>query len=319
MDSLESITATIRTLRRSKVDSEIPNSPKFTEETDNFGFSWVPFEYKLNSSNVSSKYIDLLKKDSSFHNPKNISLMANAYGLKEFSSSLLVDPSTTSDWNVETLLDDRKIAMSQKFAIKGVALCREESYALGLEAFETALKYYNKNTEALVGKGAALANTGELRRAIHYFETALAIDPTHKNAMLYLDKTKSKMNDATKNTCDVSSSATSKTGELVAEDGEVTEYEYMDNAKEGSKEKHKKSKKRKKKDKKSRHKHQTTDESGGGGAKPKEGKKSRKKHKKGSKHSPSSPSSSSSSSEDSSAEEFVHPILQRQKHALWNL
>jgi len=59
--------------------------------------------------------------------------------------------------------------------------------------YEIALEYDPDCSDAHVGKGAAFVNQKEHEKGIREFEKALVIQPTHKNAKIYLEATKRKL------------------------------------------------------------------------------------------------------------------------------
>jgi tetratricopeptide (TPR) repeat protein len=284
---------------KSLIDSN--NSyPSFGEEVDNYGFSWVPSIEDLKSAHTDKNYLDYLKNDSSFFNPSNIQLMSSAYNIIPYDSNILVDNSISPDWNISTLNEERTVAMSTVIAAHGVRICREGDYAKAIEEFNRSLELYPQNVEALVGKGAALANLGELHRAVHYFQNALVIDSEHANAKIYLEKTYSKI--------EAAKEIALKDPEINKNDTSINDYNNSDKKRKSEDDRHIQNSS----NNNSRHKHRKH-KSENKEKKHSSSKKKKKKHKH--KHVSRSGSKSSSSS---SSEEDVHPILQRQKNKLWD-
>jgi len=69
---------------------------------------------------------------------------------------------------------------------KGVAYSTQGRYREAIDCYEEALKLDDKNIDAMVARGAALANMEKFDKAIRQLEHALRFDPHHKNAKKYL-------------------------------------------------------------------------------------------------------------------------------------
>lgn len=289
---------------------QYPNSVSFTEEADNYGFSWTPSMNTLLSSasakknesdpqDHSTNYLKVLQSDPVFYNPGSHQLMLECYGIEPyFSFQYGVTPLT---WNYKDLNEHRNQRISTQLTIDGIDLCRKGKYAEALNLLKQALDLFATNVDALVAIGACHANIGNLKEAILHLETALSLNPNDRNALLYLEKTKSQL--ARRNT----------EVPISHPDLPPTNVDSPSTIDNGEKKHHKK-------DKHKKRKYLADDQSS---KEEKSDRKKEKKHKKKKRKSKKSKSSSSTSSTTSSppptvhVEESVHPILTRSKNSFW--
>lgn len=96
----------------------------------------------------------------------------------------------------------------------GVQLAKKGKLDEAISAYSKALEVDLECVEGLVARGAAYANQGHYAKAVRDFQAALSVDPSHKNAIKYLEITREKMNQvsaATKQAAASSNSVTTAT------------------------------------------------------------------------------------------------------------
>eukprot|EP00617_Octactis_speculum_P010394 CAMPEP_0185796954 /NCGR_PEP_ID=MMETSP1174-20130828/161356_1 /TAXON_ID=35687 /ORGANISM="Dictyocha speculum, Strain CCMP1381" /LENGTH=291 /DNA_ID=CAMNT_0028492349 /DNA_START=1019 /DNA_END=1891 /DNA_ORIENTATION=+ len=92
-----------------------------------------------------------------------------------------------SEWFYDTLRDAQNQRWADGRVKRGVQHAKEGRPDDALKAYEQALGMWPKHVDALVARGALLANRGELKRAAVDLERALAIDPGAANAESFLE------------------------------------------------------------------------------------------------------------------------------------
>lgn len=291
----------------------------FSEEADNYGFSWTPSIETLQSSYLSSSeritddistnskaqqetskqedYLRILLNDPVFHNPGSHQLMCESYGLDPYFSFQF--GSSQKEWNYKSIQQDRNHHISNQLTIDGIDLCRKGKYEEALRILKQATDLNETNVDALVALGACNANVGNLTDAVFLLQTALSLNPNDRNALSYLDKTKAQLE--LRNIVHPKPLTPLNQPSV---DSRIESDEEIEN-------KHKKSSKEKKKKRKS-----SSEEA----EKERKSRKKEKKHHK-EKRRPSksrSPSCSHpSSTNNSPVETQLHPILSRPKSSLW--
>jgi tetratricopeptide (TPR) repeat protein len=76
---------------------------------------------------------------------------------------------------------------------KGVAYSAQDRFDDAIRCYDEALKVDARNIDAMVARGAALANLKRFDRAIKQLEYVLQLQPDHKNANCYLETIKQKL------------------------------------------------------------------------------------------------------------------------------
>jgi tetratricopeptide (TPR) repeat protein len=288
----------------------------FSEEADNYGFSWAPSMDELlgqsqQSLNHENQYLTVLQSDPVFHNPGSYQLMAECYGLEPYFSFQFGSPPLS--WNYKTIQQERNRHLSTQLTIDGIDLCRKSRYGEALSLLKQAIELLPTNVDALVAIGACYANMGSYRESISQLELALSLKPNDSNALLYLNRTQAQLAQQEKN---------STTRPPIVDQSSRSDSSRRESFESIEKTQQESSAKDKKKKKKRKH-HRTSDDNSLEEGHKKKKKKDHKKNKK--KRKSSSPSSSSSSSSSpppspkkpSQLEEDIHPILSRTKSSLW--
>jgi tetratricopeptide (TPR) repeat protein len=283
----------------------------FTEEADNYGFSWTPSLEELSSKNpksfkidekqpLQSQYLSVLRNDPVFHNPGSHQLMAGCYGLEPyFSFKYGYSPLT---WDYKTIQQGRNQHISNQLTIDGINLCRKSKYEEALRLLKQAIELFPTNVDALVAIGACSANMGNMTEAISQLEAALSLNPNDTNALLYLERTKAQLAQQTKDSPIPSTEQRIRSKSSRRESTDSMNKIHGSSPSKGKNKKH------------SRKSSDDDDESLGEGQKKR--KKEHKKHKK-KKRKSSASSSSALSPRKPEVEEEIHPILSRSKSRLW--
>ncbi|KAL4420925.1 hypothetical protein ABPG77_001408 [Micractinium sp. CCAP 211/92] len=142
--------------------------------------------------------LELLQQSRTFRSPDCADAMAEALGVADLHrglrGSLLGDtpPEATVLRTRGLLRAALRTAWSQEALRRGVALAKAGDLAGALPCYDQALQLDPGNADALVARGAALANRREWQRASDDLEAALQLQPQHSNAQLYLDAVQSK-------------------------------------------------------------------------------------------------------------------------------
>jgi tetratricopeptide (TPR) repeat protein len=288
---------------------EYPTGVSFSEEADNYGFSWTPSIETLKSSQISPNdgrddkisansqtkheernqedYLSLLLNDPVFHNPGSHQLMSESYGLDPYFSFQY--GSSQQTWNYKSIQQNRNHHISNQLTINGIDLCRKGKYEEALRALKQATELNEMNVDALVALGACNANIGNLTDAVSHLQTALSLNPNDRNAQSYLDKTKEKLE--------------------LRNIPLVPSHQQSDDLRINSEEEIEDKRKKSPKDKKKKRKSSEAEEE-------RKSRKKEKKHKK-EKRMSSKSRSPSSSTKNSPVETQLHPILSRPKNSLW--
>jgi tetratricopeptide (TPR) repeat protein len=297
---------------------EYPSGVSFSEEADNYGFSWTPSidtlisrqlqdldQMSTNSSINHEKrkgkeedYLSILRNDPVFHNPGSHQLMSESYGLDPYFS--FQNGSSQLSWNYKSIQQERNHHISNQFTIDGIDLCRKGNYREALSVLKQATELNATNVDALVALGACNANIGHLTDAISQLQTALSLNPNDPNALQYLHKTKTQLKLRNIAHSQQITPPRDESDHFRVESGEEIE------------DKQKKSPNEKKKKRKSSERVES----------PEVVRKSRKKEKKQKKEKKRSsksrsPPSSRSSPQKNSPVQTLHPILSRTKNSFW--
>ncbi|KXS13917.1 hypothetical protein M427DRAFT_58171 [Gonapodya prolifera JEL478] len=81
---------------------------------------------------------------------------------------------------------------AEETTAQGSRLVKQKENDKAIRVFNHAIDIDPDYADAFVGRGCAYANTKRYRDAIDDFKRALAIDPAHSNAKLYLDETRNR-------------------------------------------------------------------------------------------------------------------------------
>lgn len=97
-----------------------------------------------------------------------------------------------------TLRETQNKKHAFKQACEGIELLKEKEAGKAIKKFTSALELDQDCVEALVGRGCLYANDKKYKLAMEDLEEALEIDPSHKNAKIYLDEIVEKQRKKTK-------------------------------------------------------------------------------------------------------------------------
>ena len=169
-----------------------------------WGFANVPTVDHLATGGAARRsYEDCLERDNDFGSPHCVHAMMRAYGIADGWS--VVDGGhrgKEETARVSEFMDLVKVQVKSAWATesvrRGVAHYKSGDATTALKMYEQALELDKRHAEAYVARGAALNALNRVRDAAEDFETALKIDPDHRNARKYLDAVRSKNPDAFK-------------------------------------------------------------------------------------------------------------------------
>ncbi|KAG8467258.1 hypothetical protein KFE25_000574 [Diacronema lutheri] len=124
-------------------------------------------------------------------------VLTAAFGIQEHGSLRCDGASNGSEVDelpsCEELRNGQNAAWAEESVRYGIARAKEGRYTEALEAYGKALDLCPRHVDALVGRGAALANLNRLKEAVAEFESAVQLDPEHPNARAYRDTTLHKL------------------------------------------------------------------------------------------------------------------------------
>eukprot|EP00667_Euglena_gracilis_P018172 EG_transcript_19275 len=140
----------------------------------------------------SVSYSEELQRDPAFLNPYAVERMASSLGV-DLAGSLLRQPTAAPAGDYRELRRQQNASYSREHTLEGVRLNHLGQYAAAIQQYERALQGDRHNADALIGRGAALANLGRLKAATADFEEALRLVPDHRNARTYLAATRAKL------------------------------------------------------------------------------------------------------------------------------
>jgi tetratricopeptide (TPR) repeat protein len=282
-------------------------SPNFTEEADQYGFSWMPsIKSLLDDDHNGDGYISQLRSDPVFYNPASSNLMSSCYDIEPYFSCAY--GALQCSWTYLSLKAQRNEKISYAMTIEGLDLCRANEDRKAIPILSRALEVCPSNIEAIIGLGACHANLGNLDVAVGQFQNALSLEPDHELAKIYLEAMLAKV-------ASLQTSSVEKQDPHMTESISVRQSNNLSDDEKHHKKK-KKSKKKKKKKKKSHNPSSDNDIDNNDRER-----KRRRKSRSARSSSPSSSSSSSTQLHDKSQdeEEEQHPILARNKHKLWDV
>ncbi|VDN05025.1 unnamed protein product [Thelazia callipaeda] len=125
--------------------------------------------------------------------PANNPNLATLFGIETKSTVSFLhelrDSNFTSKHRAPYIRQKQDEYLSMSLAKRGVEKIREGDNSVAVQHFNRALTIYDKNIEALVGRGAAYANMGQYALAETDLDAALAIDEKHANAQKYMIET----------------------------------------------------------------------------------------------------------------------------------
>ncbi|XP_075213498.1 uncharacterized protein LOC142319753 isoform X2 [Lycorma delicatula] len=137
------------------------------------------------------QYNELLENSVGFNNPSNINCLSNTLGLG-MNNFTYMNGMRDRFPEGEYASELRQVQAS-KWAFRSVAEGIDHFKAgRQTEAFQCLNKALNidpRNIEGLVARGALYANSGNFKKAIEDFESALKLNPNHQNARRYLGET----------------------------------------------------------------------------------------------------------------------------------
>ncbi|KAL4452767.1 hypothetical protein ABPG75_008429 [Micractinium tetrahymenae] len=145
--------------------------------------------------------LELLQQSRTFQSPDcagACDAMAEALGVADLhrglrGSLLAAAPPEAAVQRTRGLLRAAlRAAWSQEALRRGVALAKSGDLAAALPCYNQALLLDPGSADALVARGAALANRREWQRASDDLQAALQLQPQHSNALLYLEAVQSK-------------------------------------------------------------------------------------------------------------------------------
>lgn len=105
-------------------------------------------------------------------------------GLPTFQSCARAKHGTSRKWS-----DVQSEAWADRRVREGVRFAKAGDHLTAMKYYDTAMELWPDHKDALVARGAALANDGKFTAAIASFDRALRIDPTDANASKYREVT----------------------------------------------------------------------------------------------------------------------------------
>uniref|UniRef100_A0A915IJP9 Uncharacterized protein n=1 Tax=Romanomermis culicivorax TaxID=13658 RepID=A0A915IJP9_ROMCU len=151
-----------------------------------------------------------LKSERTFDNPNSIDLLCQRLGLSIFNHStplkgqflmknknhllniVLLLPNSVDYSSEKRAGHLRKVqthTLAMKSVERGVEKLRNNDSLIAMQHFNKALQIEAENVEALVARGALFANKESFDLAVQDFTAALANQPSHRNAKIYLVET----------------------------------------------------------------------------------------------------------------------------------
>ncbi|ORY02911.1 hypothetical protein K493DRAFT_77438 [Basidiobolus meristosporus CBS 931.73] len=198
------------------------------------------------------------ERDAEIKNPEYNELVIRKFQINPYVG-VLDEPETSRADSGSTLSEDYltlREFQNKEWAVDtvafGVKLAKECKYDEAIRQYNHALEIYGKCKEAFIARGAALANTGALFKAVDEFKKALDIDPEHSNAKSYLEATLEKIK-AENLTQTKSTHEKNELSPQKREHDRERHHEDDDCDRSRPKKKHKKEKSKKKKKKSRRH------------------------------------------------------------------
>ncbi|RDD43224.1 Tetratricopeptide repeat protein 14 [Trichoplax sp. H2] len=114
-------------------------------------------------------YNQYLKKQPAFYNTKSINTLSNLLGIDKKAK-------------IAFLNEQQSLAIAIEYFKQG-------NNSEAMIQIQQSLKIDKSNYEAIVAKGAIMANEGHFEAAIDSFEEALQLNPKHRNGLKYLCET----------------------------------------------------------------------------------------------------------------------------------
>ncbi|KAJ8327949.1 hypothetical protein QVD99_006318 [Batrachochytrium dendrobatidis] len=146
-------------------------------------------DYYSNDSFEHTRYMD---NSSDLCNPNTVNLFVQEYGIVDWQSLLYQrQRESVDDKGIDYLslrdLQNKDWAIS--CANDGIAAARKGNDSSAMRKYNAALDMDPKCVDALVARGAMLANQGRLDRALVDLKHAVLLNPRHENASRYLKRT----------------------------------------------------------------------------------------------------------------------------------
>eukprot|EP00747_Dinoflagellata_sp_TGD_P210464 gnl/TRDRNA2_/TRDRNA2_83734_c0_seq1.p1 gnl/TRDRNA2_/TRDRNA2_83734_c0~~gnl/TRDRNA2_/TRDRNA2_83734_c0_seq1.p1 ORF type:complete len:475 (+),score=69.99 gnl/TRDRNA2_/TRDRNA2_83734_c0_seq1:61-1485(+) len=134
-----------------------------------------------------------LATDLRFANRANLRVRIQLLGLRHLHSTLLLESREPAARGVclgARLSSIQGRAWADRRVREGVSRARSGDQKGALERYDAALELCPRHKEALVARGAALANVGRHAQALQDLDLALKIDPADRNAQKYKEITR---------------------------------------------------------------------------------------------------------------------------------
>eukprot|EP01111_Echinosteliopsis_oligospora_P015102 TRINITY_DN5858_c1_g1_i1.p1 TRINITY_DN5858_c1_g1~~TRINITY_DN5858_c1_g1_i1.p1 ORF type:complete len:230 (-),score=70.87 TRINITY_DN5858_c1_g1_i1:185-874(-) len=145
----------------------------------------------LSASAASSSLNDQLRLNRQFTNPTSISHMMQSFHIPS-PCFHLVTPDYFLLNNYEILREKQNKTWAQDTVALGITHAKAGNYKKAMHFYEQAIDVYPLLPDAFVARGAAYANLSMLEAAIEEFKKAVELEPSHPNALKYLDATQTK-------------------------------------------------------------------------------------------------------------------------------
>lgn len=168
------------------------------DQGDGWGFPAAVLDNNYKFKTSQEGFVDALQRSRTFSSPDCADAMANMMGVNDLfiglrGSLMRPMPSESSMETIRSRLRQHvRSAWSQEALKRGVLCAKGGDVEQALSCYSQALDLNDCNTDALVARGAALANTQQWQRASDDLERALQLHPGHQNAIAYLSAVKVK-------------------------------------------------------------------------------------------------------------------------------